>query len=154
MISAFRLSCAAALTGFIALGAVRRHGDGPLADPATALVDHIRARGYDVSAPQKVLWGVPGIAISVAACPQPIDALVFEFDEIMSPGILAGVRAADPGILQVSYEGETFSTFDRAALYRLRLTNGLAEFVRTGQWVDPPVILLFWPAGCAQTSIL
>ena len=113
-----------------------------------------RAGGYRVAPPTSVLWGVPAVAISVEDCPEAVDAIVFDFDEIMSPGILAGVTAADRGVLQVTYAGQSFSALDRPALYRLRLRNGIAGFIHTGQLVDPPVILLFWPSACRQRAIL
>ena len=154
MTSAFRLCAIGALAIFGVLGAVRGHGDPPTPDPAEQLVDQLRAAGYRVSPPKTVLWGVPAVAVSVADCPAAIDAIVFDFDEIMSPGILAGVTAADRGVLQVTYAGQSFSGLDRAALYRLRLRNGIAGFIHTGQLVDPPVILLFWPSACRQRAIL
>ncbi len=154
MKSTFRLCTAAALALFVVLGAVRHHGDPPPPDPAEQIVGQLQAAGYRVSPPKTVLWGVPGVSISVADCPGPVDAIVFDFDEIMSPGILAGVTAADRGVLQVNYAGQSFPALDRAALYRLRLRNGIAGFIHTGQLVDPPVILLFWPSACRQRAIL
>jgi hypothetical protein len=86
-------------------------------------------------------------------CPAPVDAVLFDFDEILSPGIMPAVQAIKLGTLRVIYDGDSFDRFDRDALYRLRFRKG-AEGLVHGRLVDPPVILLFWPLGCAPKPVL
>ena len=151
-VSFFRLCCVAALIGFVALGLVRRHaGHGP--DAVALSVAHLRATGHTVGAPAVMLWGVPSLAISVDGCSAPVKMVPFDFDEIVSPGIMQAAIVADHDTYRIDYAGRTFDSFDRAALYRLRLRNDLAQLVRTHDLNEPPVILSFWPAGCAPRAI-
>jgi hypothetical protein len=151
MIPRFGLFTAAALALFILLGIFHREAAAP--DTGRLLIDRLRAEGHTISKPRTALWGTPGFAFSQEDCPAPVEAVVFDFDEILSPGILPAVQAVKTGTLRVDYGGLSFDRFDRWALYSLRLRNGAAGLLR-GRLVDPPVILLFWPAGCAPKDIL
>ncbi len=142
MIPRFGLVTAAALALFVLLGIFHREAAAP--DSAAALIDQLRAQGHTISKPRKALWDTPGFAFSADGCPALVEVLVFDFDEILSPGIMPAVRAVEGGTLRVRYNGQSFDGFDRAALYRLRLRGGLA---------DPPVILLFWPTGCTPKDV-
>ncbi|HEX4505149.1 MAG TPA: hypothetical protein VH722_05415 [Alphaproteobacteria bacterium] len=151
MIPRFGLFTAAALALFILLGIF--HREAPPPDPAAVLAARLRAEGHTISKPRRVLWDSSGFAVSVEDCPAPVEAVLFDFDEIAGPGILPAVQAVEGGNLQVQYAGRTFDRLDRAALYRLRLRNGAVGLLH-GRLVDPPVILLFWPGGCAPKDIL
>jgi len=151
MIPRFGLFTAAALVLFVLLGIFHREAAAP--DPAAVLAARLRAEGHTISKPRRTLWDTPGFAFSVADCPAPVEAVAFDFDEIAGPGIMPAVQAVEGGKMQVSYGGQTFDSFDRGALYRLRLGNGAAGLLH-GRLVDPPVILLFWPVGCAPKDIL
>jgi hypothetical protein len=151
MIPRFGLFTAAALALFVLLGIFHREAAAP--DPTALLIEHLRMDGHIISKPRTALWGTPGFAFSEGRCPVPVEAVVFDFDEILSPGIMPAVQAVRPGTLRVDYAGVTFDRFDRWALYGLRLRNGAAGLLR-GRLVDPPVILLFWPAGCAPKDDL
>jgi len=148
----FRLCCVTALIGFVALGLLRRHaGHGP--DAITLSVAHLRGTGHTVGAPAKMLWGVPSLAISVDGCSAPVKMVPFDFDEIVSPGIMQAAQVADHDTYRIDYAGEAFDKFDRSALYRLRLRNDLAQLIHTYDLNEPPVILSFWPAGCTPRAI-
>ena len=150
MIPRFGLATAAALALFVLLGIFHREAAAP--DPAAALIARLRADGHTIAKPRKALWDTPGFAFSVADCPAPVEVLVFDFDEILSPGIMPAVQAVEGGTLQVDYAGRRFDRFDRAALYGLRLRNGVSGLLH-GRLVDPPVIILFWPAGCTPKDV-
>ena len=96
---------------------------------------------FSLSKPRRTLWDTPGFAFSVEDCPAPVEAVVFDFDEIAGPGIIPAVQAVEGGRLQVDYAGQTFDSFDRAALYRLRFNNGAAGLL-SGRLVDPPVTVV------------
>jgi hypothetical protein len=151
MIPRFGLFTAAALALFVVLGIFHHEAAAP--DPAAALAARLRAEGHTISKPHKALWDRPGFAFSVEDCPAPIEVVVFDFDEIAGPGIMPAVQSVEGRRLQVNYAGQLFDTFDRAALYRLRLSNGAAGLLH-GRLVDPPVILLFWPGGCTPKAFL
>jgi hypothetical protein len=151
MIPRFGLFTGAALALFVLLGIFHREAATP--DPAAALAARLRAEGHTISKPRRALWDTPGFAFSVEDCPAPVEAVVFDFDEIVGPGIMPAVQAVEGGRLQVAYAGQTFDSFDRAALYGLRLRNGAAGLLH-GRLVDPPVIILFWPGGCAPKTVL
>ena len=150
MITPFRVWTLAALLLFGLLGVV--HRDPPPPDPTTALVARLRAEGHTISKPRTALWVTPGFAVSVAGCPVPVDVAFFDFDEILSPGMLRAVQAIKRGTMRVSYNGASFDDVDPAQLYRLRLHNGVTQLLR-GTLADPPVILLFWPASCTPTDM-
>lgn len=150
MITPFRLWTLAAVIVFILLGIV--HREPPTPDPTEALIAKLRANGHVISKPKIALWGTPGFAVSVADCAQPVDAALFDFDEILSPGMIPAVQALKRGTMRVSYNGNSFDSFDRRALYRLRFRNGLGALLH-GRLADPPVILLFWPTGCAPAVL-
>jgi hypothetical protein len=150
MIPRFGLFSAAALALFVLLGIFHREGAAP--DPAAALQNRLRVEGHTIAKPRKTLWDTPGFAFSAEGCPAPVEALVFDFDEILSPGIMPAVRAVEGGALRVEYGGRSFDAFDRAMLYRLRLRNGAAGLLH-GRLADPPVVLLFWPPGCAPKAM-
>jgi len=151
MIPRFGLFTAAALVLFILLGIF--HREAPAPDPAATLAARLRAEGHTISKPHTMLWDTPGFAFSVEDCPAPVEVAAFDFDEIAGPGIMAAVRAVEGRQVRIDYAGQTFDRFDRAALYGLRLSNGASGLMR-GRLVDPPVILLFWPAGCAPKDVL
>ena len=151
MIPRFGLWTLGGLILFILLGIFHHEVAAP--DPAAALMARLRAEGHTISKPKTVLWGTPGFAFSVDDCPAPVDVVLFDFDEILSPGIMPAVQAIKPGTMQISYTGDSFDGFDRAALYRLRFRKGTAGLAH-GKLVDPPVILLFWPLGCAPKAVL
>lgn len=151
MIPRFGLFTLAGMALLLLLGILHRETSTP--DTAAALTARLRADGHAISKPARVLWDMPGFGISVQDCPAPVQAVIFDFDEIAGPGIMQAVQAVMGGTVQVQYGGRRFDRFDRWALYRLRLasfTAGLAQ----GRLVDPPVILLFWPAGCAPKDML
>jgi hypothetical protein len=150
MITPFRGWTLAALILFILLGIF--HRDPPAADPTAALVARLRAEGHAISKPRTALWVTPGFAVSVADCPAPVDVALFDFDEILSPGMLQAVRAIKRGTTRVSYNGNSFDDVDRAQLYGLRLHNSVSQLLR-GRLADPPVILLFWPASCTPSDL-
>ncbi len=106
-----------------------------------------------ISKPKTALWGTPGFAFSSDDCPAPVDVVLFDFDEILSPGIMPAVQAVKRGTMQVIYDGDSFGGFDRTTLYRLRFRKVAAGLLH-GRLVDPPVILLFWPVGCAPKAVL
>jgi hypothetical protein len=147
----FGLFTLAALALFVLLGIF--HHDAAAPDPAAMLAARLRAEGHTISKPRRTLWDRPGFAFSVDDCPAPVEAAVFDFDEIAGPGVVQAVQAVEGGKIQVRYGGRRFDSFDRAALYRLRLRDGAAGLLH-GRLVDPPVILLFWPAGCAPKDVL
>jgi hypothetical protein len=151
--SFFRLCCAGLLLGIAALGAFHRHR-GPPPDPIVAIVAHLRTQGHTVTKPADALWGVPSVAVSVEGCPSPVEVILFDFDGIVSPGVMQAVLVARHATPQISYDGQTFDRLDRPALYRLRIRNDLAQLIRTGELDDPPVILSFWPASCTARPIL
>lgn len=151
MIPRFGLFTAAALTLFALLGIFHHEPAAP--DPAAALAARLRAEGHTISKPRRTLWDTPVFAFSVEDCPAPVEVAVFDFDEIAGPGIMPAVQAVEGGKLQVDYAGQAYDRFDRAALYGLRLRNGAAGLLH-GRLVDPPVIILFWPAGCAPKPVL
>lgn len=151
MIPRFGLWTLAALALFVLFGIF--HHEAPAPDPAATLVAKLRAEGHTISRPRTTLWGTPGFAVSVEDCPAPVDIVLFDFDEILSPGILPAVQAIERGTMQVSYGGDSFDQFDRAALYRLRFRRSAAGLLH-GRLADPPVILLFWPLGCAPKPVL
>jgi len=151
MIPRFGLFTVAALALFVLLGIFHREAAAP--DPAAALAARLRVEGHTISKSRRTLWDTPGFAFSVEGCAAPVEAVVFDFDEIAGPGIMPAVQAVEGGRLQVSYGGQMFDIFDRAALYRLRFVNGAAGLLH-GRLVDPPVILLFWPSGCAPKDVL
>jgi hypothetical protein len=150
MITPFRVCTLAALILFVLLGIF--HREPPAPDPAAALVARLRAEGHTISKPRTPLWVTPGFAFSVADCPAPVDVALFDFDEILSPGMLEAVSAIKRGTTRVSYNGMSFDNVDRAQLYRLRLSNGVSQLLH-GKLADPPVILLFWPASCTPTDV-
>lgn len=150
--SFFRLCCVAALIGFVALGLFRRHNNH-VRDPIVELVARLKADGHTVTKPTKTLWGVPSVAVSVEGCPAPVNIVPFDFDEIASPGILQAALTVEHTTLQISYAGETFESFDRAALYWLRLRNDVAQLIHTRDLDEPPVILSFWQSGCTAKVI-
>jgi hypothetical protein len=149
----FRLCCAAVLLSIAALGLLHRHAGQP-ADPMVAVVAHLRAGGLKVAKPADALWGVPAVAVSVAGCEKPIEVVLFDFDGILSPGVMQAVLTTRHATPQISYAGQTFDRLDRAALYRLRVRTDLSQLVHTGDIDDPPVLLSFWPAACTPTAIL
>jgi hypothetical protein len=151
MIPRFGLITIAALALFVLLGIFHHEAAAP--DPAATLITSLRAQGHTISKPKAALWGTPGFAFSMDDCPAPVDVVLFDFDEILSPGIMPAVQAIKHGTMQVSYGGDSFDGFDRAALYRLRLRKA-AEGLVHGTLVDPPVIILFWPLGCAPKAVL
>jgi hypothetical protein len=150
MIPRFGLFTLAALVLFVLLGIFHREAATP--DPAVALIGRLRAEGHMITKPRKALWDTSGFGFSVPDCPAPVETLVFDFDEILSPGIMPAVQAVEGGVLRVQYGGQGFDGFDRSALYRLRLRNGTAGLLH-GKLVDPPVIILFWPTGCIPKDI-
>jgi hypothetical protein len=151
--SVFRICFVAVFIGFVAFSLARRH-DNHAYDPMTALMTHLTATGHGTLKSTKALWGVPSVALSVDNCPTPVNVIPFDFDEIASPGVLSAARSARHTTLQISYAGQTFETFDLAALYRLRLRNDIAQIIHTHDLEELPVILSFWPAGCAPRVIL
>ena len=151
MIPRFALATIAALVLFLLLGVFHHEAAAP--DPAGVLIARLRGEGHTISKPKTALWGTPGFAFSMDDCPAPVDAVLFDFDEILSPGILPAVQAVKRGTMQVSYDGDSFDGFDRAALYRLRFRKAAAGLIH-GRLVDPPVIILFWPLGCAPKAVL
>ena len=151
MIPRFGLFTIAALALFVLLGIFHHEAAAP--DPAAVLIDRLRTEGHTISKPKTALWGTPGFAFSTDDCPAPVDVVLFDFDEILSPGIMPAVQAIKHGTLQVSYDGDSFDYFDRATLYRLRFRRAAAGLVH-GTLADPPVILLFWPLGCAPKAVL
>ena len=151
MIPRFGLSTLATLMLFVLLGIFHHEAAAP--DPATALIAKLRAQGHAISTPKIALWDTPGFAVSVEACPAPVDIVLFDFDEILSLGILPAVQAIKHGTIQVNYDGDSFDRFDRATLYRLRFRKVAAGLMH-GKLVDPPVILLFWPAACTPKAVL
>ena len=150
MIPRFGLFTAAALGLFVLLGIF--HREAASSAPAATLAARLRAGGHTISKPRMALWDTPGFAFSVEDCPAPVEAVVFDFDEILGPGIMPAVQAVEGGTLRVAYGGQSFDGFDRAALYRLRLRNSAAGLLH-GRLVDPPVVLLFWPAGCTPKDV-
>jgi hypothetical protein len=150
MTAPFRLGALAALILFVLLGIF--HREPPPPDPTADLVARLRTEGHAISKPRSALWVTPGFAFSVADCPVPVDVALFDFDEILSPGMLQAVQAIKRGTTRVIYNGASFDSFDRATLYRLRFRNGVSQLLR-GKLADPPVILLFWPASCTPTEI-
>jgi hypothetical protein len=151
MIPRFALATLAALALFVLLGIF--HHEAPTPDPAAVLIARLRTEGHTISKPKTALWGTPGFAVSMDDCPAPVDVVLFDFDEILSPGIMPAVQAVKHGTMQVSYDGASFDNFDRAALYRLRFRKAAVGLIH-GTLVDPPVILLFWPLGCAPKAVL
>ena len=151
MIPRFGLWTLAALMLFVLLGIF--HHEAPAPDPAATLVARLRAQGHTISKPRIALWDTPGFAVSMNDCAAPVDVALFDFDEILSPGIMPAVQAIEHGTVQVRYDGDSFDRFDRAALYRLRFRKVAAGLIH-GKLVDPPVILLFWPAGCTPRAVL
>ena len=113
MIPRFGLFTAAALALFIALGIFHREPAAP--DPAATLAARLRSESHTISKSRRTLWDTPGFAFSVENCPAPVEAAVFDFDEIAGPGIIRAVQAVEGGRLQVDYAGQTFDRFDRAA---------------------------------------
>ena len=150
MIPRFGLFTLAALALFLLLGIFHHEAAAP--DPAAVLIARLRTEGHTISKPRTALWGTPGFAFSTDDCPAPVDVVLFDFDEILSPGIMPAVQAIKHGTLQVSYGSDSFDRFDRAALYRLRFRRA-AQGLLHGKLVDPPVILLFWPLGCAPKAV-
>jgi hypothetical protein len=150
VIPRFGLFTIAALALFGLLG-ILHHEAAP--DPAATLIASLRAQGHTISKPKTALWGTPGFAFSMDDCPAPIDVVLFDFDEILSPGIMPAVQALERGTMQVRYGGDVFDQFDRATLYRSRFRRGAAGLIH-GKLVDPPVIILFWPLGCAPKAVL
>jgi hypothetical protein len=114
---------------------------------------HLRAAGHAVSAPTKMLWGVPAMAVSMDGCSGPVTVLPFDFDEIVGPGMLRAVLVAEHDTLRISYAGQTFESLDRPALYRLRLRSDMAQLIHMRGVDEPPVLLSFWPPGCAPQAI-
>ena len=151
MISRFGLWTLAALTLFVLLGIFHHEAAAP--DSAATLIAKLRTQGHGISKPKVALWDTPGFAFSMDDCAAPVDVVLFDFDEILSPGIMPAVQAIKHGRIQVHYDGDSFDEFDRAALYRLRFRKVAAGLLH-GKLVDPPVILLFWPAGCAPRAVL
>jgi hypothetical protein len=151
MIPRFNLAIIAALVLFALLGIFHHEAAAP--DPAAVLIARLRTDGHTISKPRTALWGTPGFAFSTDDCPAPVDAVLFDFDEILSPGIMPAVQAVKHGTMQVIYDGDSFDGFDRAALYRLRFRKAAAGLIH-GKLADPPVILLFWPLGCAPKAVL
>jgi hypothetical protein len=151
MIPRFGLWTFAALMLFVLLGIF--HHDTAAPDPAATLVAKLRAQGHTISKPKTALWDTPGFAFLTDDCPAPVDVVLFDFDEILSPGILPAVQAIKRGTMQVRYDGDSFNGFDRSTLYRLRFRKVAAGLIH-GKLVDPPVILLFWPAGCVPKAVL
>ena len=151
MISRFGLWTLAALMLFVLLGIFHHEAAAP--DQAATLIAKLRAQGHTISKPKTALWDTPGFAFSTDDCPTPVDVALFDFDEILSPGILPAVQAIKRGTMQVRYDGDNFDGLDRAALYRLRFRKVAAGLIH-GKLVDPPVILLFWPAGCVPKAVL
>jgi hypothetical protein len=151
MIPRFGLFTLAALALFVLLGISHHEAAAP--NPAATLIAKLRAEGQTISKPKTALWGTPGFAFSMDDCPAPIDVVLFDFDEILSPGIMPAVQAIKHGTMQVRYGGDSFDGFDRAELYRLRFRKA-AEGLVHGTLVDPPVIILFWPLGCAPKAVL
>jgi hypothetical protein len=151
MIPRFALVTLAALALFVLLGIFHHEAAAP--DPAAVIIARLRTEGHTISKPKTALWGTPGFAFSTDDCPAPVDVVLFDFDEILSPGIMPAVQAVKHGTMQVIYDGDSFDRFDRAALYRLRFRKAAAGLSH-GKLVDPPVILLFWPLGCAPKAVL
>jgi hypothetical protein len=151
MIPRFGLWTLAALVLFVLLGIFHHEAAAP--DPSATLIARLRTQGHTISKPKIALWGTPGFAFSMDDCPAPVDVVLFDFDEILSPGIMPAVQAIKHGTMKVSYDGDSFDGFDRATLYRLRFRKVAGGLVN-GKLVDPPVILLFWPAGCTPSAVL
>jgi hypothetical protein len=82
-----------------------------------------------------------------------VPVVPFDFEEIVSPGVLQAAQLAEYATFQISYAGKTFERFDRSALYRLRLRNDIAQLIHTDDLDEPPVMLSFWPSGCTPRAI-
>jgi hypothetical protein len=113
----------------------------------------LRAAGHSVGAPTKSLWDVPSVTISVEGCSTPVKLVQMDFDDIVSPGIMRAALIAEHETYRIDYAGHVFDKFDRLSLYRLRLRNDIAQLIQTHDIAEPPVILSFWPAGCAPRPI-
>ena len=150
MIPRFARWALGALILFVLLGILHHEAAAP--DPAATMIAELRAQGHTISKPKTALWGTPGFAFSMDDCPAPVDVVLFDFDEILSPGIMPAVQAVKHGTMQLRYGDDSFDRFDRATLYGLRFRKGMAGLVH-GKLVDPPVILLFWPLGCAPKAV-
>ncbi len=56
------------------------------------LIAQLRTQGHTISKPKTALWDTPGFAFSTDDCAAPVDVVLFDFDEILSPGILPAVH--------------------------------------------------------------